>query len=202
MTEVTLRERKRVDTRARILDAASRLFVERGIEEVTVDEIATEADVGKGTVYNYFGAKEDMVVAFLVELDRQALDAIALLPRPGMSVAEALDAAAWRFLEDKPPHREFVRTYLARLFSSDDSAFELAQFQAQLDEALAALFERLISRPGMRRSTPIPELVLSFRTMQLGLMSLWAIEGPPFIGARMLTRRHMALLAKGLELRP
>jgi AcrR family transcriptional regulator len=149
---------------------------------------------------NYFGAKEDIIVAFLVELDRNALAQMARLPLPGMSVAEALDAAGWSLLEEKPPHREFVRAFLSRMFESDQFAFELVEFQAQLDDALSALFERLLARPGMRRSTPVAELVLSFKTMNLGLTALWAIEGPPFAGTRMLMRRHMFLLAKGLEL--
>src|SRR3982750_3325596 len=101
MTPVGLRERKRIDTRGRIMAAASGLFLQRGIESVTVDEIAAAADVGKGTVYNYFEAKEDMVVAMVVELDRIALATLAEIPRQGMSVAEALDAAAWRLIENK-----------------------------------------------------------------------------------------------------
>lgn len=200
MTSFGLRERKRIATRLRIIESACRLFGERGIEAVTVEEIAEAADVGKGTVYNYFGAKEDIVVGFLVDLDRKALDSMALLPAQGMSVAETLDAAAWCLLEEKPPYRELVRAFLGRTFAPDGFVYELAEFQAQLDEALGALFERLLARPGMRRTVSVPELILSFKTMHFGLSAIWVFEGPPFATARMLTRRHMALLAKGLEL--
>ncbi len=200
MTTVGLRERKRLDTRNRIVGAASKLFAKSGIDAVTVDEIAGAADVGKGTVYNYFEAKEDIVVALLVELDRAALATIAEIPRQGMSVAEALDTAPWRLIDNKAEYLPYVRVYLSRLFAAEIAAPELAEFSDQVDLALAALFERLLARPGMRRSTPVAELVLSFKTMNLGLTAIWVLEGPPFIGARMLTRRHMFLLAKGLEL--
>src|SRR5438874_5807616 len=53
-----------------IVAAAVRLFSEHGIEAVTVDEIAAAADVGEGTIYNYFQTKEDIVVAFMVDLER------------------------------------------------------------------------------------------------------------------------------------
>lgn len=202
MTAVGLRERKRIDTRSRIMAAASRLFVQRGIEAVTVDEIAAEADIGKGTVYNYFEAKEDIVVAMVVELDRAALTAMAEIPRQGMSVAEALDAAAWRLIDNKAEYLPLVRVFLSRRFAAAEAAPELADFNDQLDEALNALFERLLARPGMKRALPPDTLVLSFRCMHLGLTAQWALEGPPYATARMLTRRHMALLAKGLELRP
>src|SRR4029450_5832410 len=98
MTVVGLRERKRVASRARILGEAIALFSERGIESVTVDEIAAAADVGKGTVYNYFKAKEDIIVAFLLELDREALAAMPGLAVEAETAADALDAATWSLL--------------------------------------------------------------------------------------------------------
>lgn len=49
-----------VATRQLISDVATRLFLERGFDQVTVDEIATAADVGRMTVFNHFPRKEDM----------------------------------------------------------------------------------------------------------------------------------------------
>ena len=54
------RSRKRLATRQGISNAATRLFVERGFDRVTVDEIAAAADVGRMTVFNHFPRKEDM----------------------------------------------------------------------------------------------------------------------------------------------
>src|SRR5579862_6779402 len=54
------RARKRLATRQTISDAATRLFWERGFDQVTVDEIAEAADVGRMTVFNHFPRKEDM----------------------------------------------------------------------------------------------------------------------------------------------
>ncbi|WP_189963703.1 TetR/AcrR family transcriptional regulator [Streptomyces violascens] len=59
MTE-GLRERKKRETRQRISDLATGLFLERGFEAVTIAEIAEVADVSVNTVYNYFPAKEDL----------------------------------------------------------------------------------------------------------------------------------------------
>src|SRR6266481_6665338 len=65
------RARKKAAMRAQIIAAAIRLFSEHGIEAVTVDQIAAAADVGKGTIYNYFQTKEDIVVAFMIDLERR-----------------------------------------------------------------------------------------------------------------------------------
>ncbi|MEU6871262.1 TetR/AcrR family transcriptional regulator [Streptomyces sp. NPDC059118] len=64
MTEgMSLRERKKLQTRHRLLAAATELFAERGFDKVSVAEIAEAADVSKMTVFNYFSGKEDLVLA-------------------------------------------------------------------------------------------------------------------------------------------
>ena len=57
------RERKKLETKRRILDAALALFLEKGYEAATVEEIAERADVGKGTVFNYFPHKQVFLAA-------------------------------------------------------------------------------------------------------------------------------------------
>ncbi|WP_369213368.1 TetR/AcrR family transcriptional regulator [Streptomyces flavofungini] len=55
----------------RVLDAAARLFYERGIHAVGVDLIAAEAGVTKKTLYDRFGSKEQIVVEYLAERDER-----------------------------------------------------------------------------------------------------------------------------------
>ncbi|MFD8689866.1 TetR/AcrR family transcriptional regulator [Streptomyces sp. NPDC059651] len=68
MTEgLGLRERKKIQTRRRLLAEAMRLFGARGFDQVSVAEIAEAADVSKMTVFNYFDSKEGLVLAPLEE---------------------------------------------------------------------------------------------------------------------------------------
>ncbi|HEY9374550.1 TetR/AcrR family transcriptional regulator [Streptomyces sp.] len=55
-----LRERKKRETKQRISDIATGLFLEHGFVTVTVADVADAADVSVNTVYNYFPAKEDL----------------------------------------------------------------------------------------------------------------------------------------------
>lgn len=58
--ELSLRERKKRETRQRIADVAMGLFMLRGFEKVTVADVAEAADVSVNTVFNYFKTKEDL----------------------------------------------------------------------------------------------------------------------------------------------
>ncbi len=55
--------------------AALRLFLERGVEAVTIDEIASRASLAKGTFYTYFRDKADVVEALLAPVTAQVLGA-------------------------------------------------------------------------------------------------------------------------------
>lgn len=54
-------ERKKIITRDNLLVAAQRLILEKGVDEVTVNQITEEADIGLGTFYNYFKTKDDVI---------------------------------------------------------------------------------------------------------------------------------------------
>ena len=51
--------------RRKVLDAAERLFAERGVEQVSMDEIAAAAGVGKGTLYRRFGDRSGLAMAVM-----------------------------------------------------------------------------------------------------------------------------------------
>lgn len=55
---------------ARILDACERLFAERGVENVSMDEIAAEAGVGKGTLFRRFGDRAGLARSVIGERER------------------------------------------------------------------------------------------------------------------------------------
>ena len=60
-----VKEERRREKRNRILDEAGKLFVENGIESTKIIDIAKAAGVAKGTVYEYFESKEDIVIEWM-----------------------------------------------------------------------------------------------------------------------------------------
>jgi AcrR family transcriptional regulator len=75
--ELSRRERKKLETRQGLLEAALALFHEKGYEATTVEDITQETDVAKGTFFNYFPSKEALLnelAVWRVEQLRAALD--------------------------------------------------------------------------------------------------------------------------------
>ena len=77
--------RERADAarnRLRVLAAAERLFAARGVAGVTMDDVAAEAGVGKGTLYRRFGDKGGLAVALLDQRERELQAAVLSGPAP------------------------------------------------------------------------------------------------------------------------
>jgi len=91
-----------VRNRQRILAAAERLFAERGAHATTMDAIAAEAGVGKGTLFRRFGDRSSLVFALLDHTERAFQDAILHGPAPlgpGAPAAARLTAFGDAMLE-------------------------------------------------------------------------------------------------------
>jgi AcrR family transcriptional regulator len=71
-----LRELKKEQTRQLIADTAWRLFADRGFDQVTVAEIAREAQVAEATVFNYFRSKEDLFYSRFEAFSARLADAV------------------------------------------------------------------------------------------------------------------------------
>jgi AcrR family transcriptional regulator len=75
-----LRERKRAETHARIQAEAMRLFLERGFDATTLDDIARAADVSRRSLFHYFASKEEIVFSTKADLPARIEAAIARRP--------------------------------------------------------------------------------------------------------------------------
>lgn len=65
-------ERKKEEKRKSMLDAAEKIVAEKGMEKMTMDQVAKEADVAKGTLYLYFKNKESLLAAINAKLNKEA----------------------------------------------------------------------------------------------------------------------------------
>ncbi|MEU8590435.1 helix-turn-helix domain-containing protein [Streptomyces sp. NPDC048664] len=161
--------------RARLLEVAARLAAERGIANVTMEDIAVGAGVGKGTVFRRFGDRAGLLVELLSHQEQQLQTLFLSGPPPvgpGAPAAERLRAFGSAVMRHEHAHREL---YLAahaepgRSRTSPPFQFRLAHVSMLLREARAdgdvdlvaytllgyvetALVDHLLTRPGMSLS--------------------------------------------------
>ncbi len=104
------RERERIDTRNRILDAARELFVEDGVEAVTMRAIADRIDYTPTAIYYHFADKESLILE-LCHVDMQtlsqALQSVAQVPDP-IERLRQLGLAYAEFGLSHPSHYRFL----------------------------------------------------------------------------------------------
>ena len=200
----SLRERKKDETRSRLLRTAIRLMSKEGFDALTVEAIAQAADVGKGTIYNYFRTKEDIVVAFFVDLERRVQAKLAKWTSAGQS-EESLDDILTSFLQYqfrlKRPHYKFVRIFFTQMFARSEQMYPyIVELQTIIDPPLMQLFASLQARHLLRSDVSMELLVLQFKTMHLGLSATWALEGPPWRGTSAALPAQVRLFCSGLEI--
>lgn len=100
-----------VRNRHRILGAAERLFAERGVDCVSMEAIAAEAEVGKGTLFRRFGDRSSLVRALLQERERDFQESFIRGEPPlgpGAPAADRLVAFGHRLLEMLESHGELL----------------------------------------------------------------------------------------------
>lgn len=110
------RERHKAQRREDILQAAREVFFERGIEHATIDEVAEQAEVGKGTVYLYFDSKEAILMHLLLDGLDLLVGELEAAYAPGESISatfrlQRLAKANLKFFQDHPPYLHLLLAF-------------------------------------------------------------------------------------------
>ena len=173
------RSRKRLATRQGISNAATQLFLERGFDHVTVDEIAAAADVGRMTVFNHFPRKEDM----FFDRDEEGREMLreALRRRdPGITPIETLRLLAHRLIAEQSPYLDFSAVGQAYVETIESSESLKARARAIRDELAHVVAVTLSECAGREPTDPDAEMAAGL------LLATWTVA---FIQAHRTFRR-------------
>lgn len=133
----SLRIAQRDLARGRILAAARAAFVENGLAEASIDDIATRAGVGRATLYRYFTGKDGLLLGLLDEnWDRQ----VALYARvPSAATLDAQSVRDWlrRLIGATQARRDSLRLYSAMIGRGADMIDRMAEQRRRLADALS-----------------------------------------------------------------
>lgn len=157
--------------RRRIIEAAGKLFAQRQFHKVCLEEVASEAGVGKGTVYTYFTSKDDLYLSLLEHALGELVDRLERQIDGNEQSAEDRLALIIRELVDYA----IRHPYLFELMRSGMTPLNRSEWD-QRRQALRALIERVI-RQGVKEKRfddPHPDLSALFipgmvRSAMLGI---------------------------------
>lgn len=179
-----LRARKRQETREKLTGAAMALFLERGFEATTLDDIVAAADISRRTFFHYFASKEDVVFAWQEEGTAALIAAVAARPA-GEPMLAAAENAIVAMAGQLDPGEVVAMARLKR----DNPALQ-ARDQLKYEKLERALADALLKRTGNKTDKMQARLVAMIATgaMRIG-GELWAAEGarekPELLAKRM-----------------
>ena len=155
--KLSRQKRKVGRTRAKLLDAARSVFSRKGLDLTTIDDITEQADVGRGTFYYHFSAKEDLISELIGDMLDHLVAQVNDRCKGATSLSEVLDALIGAHVDFFSTRWEdFVLFYQGRADLQLVNSYEgietpfldyLNSIEILVDSVLSAP----ISRPAARR---------------------------------------------------
>lgn len=179
-----VRQVRAAETRKRIVAAAKKLITENGFENVSIEDIAKEAEVSTGSFYTYFKKKEDVVEELnqsdfyrLAEItnemeDKDLNDRLKYYCREFLAEIERVGIEICR---------QWIRNNIApvEMAGSDE---ESTKYDHDY-RAMKSMLEEGIHRGELSAATPVNELALFLNAQLYGLMVAWCMTDASVVGS-------------------
>ena len=201
-----LRDRKKQEVRRRIVQGAATLFADKGLNDTTMEAIAAAADVSVGTVYNYFGSKNALLLAGVeADTDEMITLGASVIAAPGTAPADAVK----RLLEVYMSHlmewdRRLLREVMSAAFQRVGGAeltAELAHMDQRLVEQLATLLTHFHDTGQLQADVEVGEAaLLLFSAFAIQLFMFISMDGPTSPDLPTQVARQIDLAFDGLAL--
>jgi AcrR family transcriptional regulator len=197
---VSLRERKKLATRRLLRRAALELVAERGLANVTVEDIAEAAEVSPRTFFNYFPSKESVLFGGDTDRAAELREGIAVAA-PGGS---ALDAVRVVLTRDSETMADELRSlggdpadWLRRMKVARTDPHVRAAHAAQMAMIERAIAEGLAARLGADQETdPYPGVVAAAAVSVVrACLSFWAGSGGATSLGQLIDEAFLSLAA-------
>lgn len=196
-----LQEKKKLKRRKRILAAATYLFQHRGYGDTTITHIADRADVGVGTIYNYFTSKNEILLNIVVEIFTEKKPPAKVLKNdPVQTVSRYLGTYLDEFsIFDKG----IWRVWFAALFL-EPNLFERAyELDMKIIGEVAGICEQMQTRKMITNDAPALDIAkLLYAPFVSWMMSYIMLPDMDMAAAKKEFESQVQLMFKGLMSEP
>ncbi len=176
------KEREKLKRRNDIIDAAEKVFFRKGFSSSTMDDVAGEAELSKGTLYLYFQSKEDLHYAICL----RGLDLLALELRKaceedltGAENTMAIARAYLKYVNDFPNYFNAIMSFESSAMTGVDPAYHDYILKP---ESPLMVFARVIEKGGrdgtIRRDIPAKELAVILWSQVNGVLQFIRCKSP------------------------
>jgi AcrR family transcriptional regulator len=169
------RAEQQAQTRARLIDAAAKVFARRGFRAASVEEIAEEAGYSHGAVYSNFDGKADLFLAvfedYMAERVRELAETQAALPGDAPLEVRAR-ALADQWMDRLARDRESVVLHMEFIAHADrdrELARRLGTRSSAMREAVSRYITQYQEEAGVELAMAVDDLALILRALGIGL---------------------------------
>ena len=173
------RARRGAETRVRLFRCALQLIAEHGFPNVTVEDITEDADVGKGTFFNYFETK-DHVLGVMAEIQLgKVREAAALAAKGKQTVHSVLHDLVLHLVEEPGRSPSLARAFISSFLASEGVRkiieCNMREGRKTIAEVVAAGQERGEIDPRLKKKVVAIQLLQTC----MGTVLLWSLHGEP-----------------------
>lgn len=167
------RAQAKVETRERLLEAARRVFVERGFHAATLDQVAEEAGYTKGAVYSAFENKADLFLAIFEERVRRRAGELGRIATDVGSLAELAQAGERFWIATLRDEREWSLLLVEfEIYAARDAVLRerLAGIRSLFRSGMCETIEAVAAGAGERLPVPAEQLTVAILALGNGIM--------------------------------
>jgi len=185
-SELSRQERERQGREQAIVEAAEQVFLERGFEDASMDEISERAEFTKRTVYQYFGSKQDLYFAVVLKgfgAMMAYMDADTRTAPDGLGKVRSALERLYGFYRDEPELFSLVSGWSQKMRREDAAGPAVAAIQSvsnRLFLGLASALREGVADGSVRHDLAVEPAVYGLAFMAIGFLSQLASTGATF----------------------
>lgn len=189
----------KVEKKKEILGAARKVFAQKGFASSKMEDIAREAGMGKGTVYEYFRSKEDIFLALFEEIKAAFYQRIFIIDKqlPAREILKVFIASSLNSFEEWSDVCHIFLDFWAEHKRAGFSQFRFDEFYKEGKEKLAALIQEGINQGAFKPVNPMYTASLITAVID-GLLLQWVLN-PKGLALKDLAPDIIETILTGME---